>query len=83
MTNFRRIATAVIVGATLMIGGMVAASPASASTHAGAKMYEEVGPFSSYDGCEISRRFDDRSTTGCIFQWDRSHPFGWYYGYDD
>jgi hypothetical protein len=94
MIALRKIALGAAVTGALAIGGLVAAAPANAapaastategSTAAGSPapaMYEEVGPFSSYDGCEISRILDDRRTSPCTWEWDRHHPFGWYYGY--
>ncbi len=90
MTALRTIALGAAVTGAMAIGGLIAGAPANAAAGGPAAtgapapaMYEEVGPFSSYDGCEISRHLDDRWTSACDWEWDRHHPFGWYYGYLD
>jgi len=84
MTALRKIALGAAVTGAMAIGGLIAGAPANAAAPANVAapaMYEERGPFSSYDGCEISRILDDRRTSACTWEWDRHHPFGWYYGY--
>jgi hypothetical protein len=90
MTALRTIALGAAVTGAIAIGGLIAGAPANAAAGGSAAagsvapaMYEEVGPFRSYDGCEISRHLDDRWTSACTFEWDRRHPMGWYYGYLD
>jgi hypothetical protein len=90
MTALRKIALGAAVTGAMAVGGLIAGAPAHAATAGSAAagspapaMYEERGPFSSYDGCEISRILDDRRSSACTWEWDRHHPFGWYYGYLD
>ena len=75
--NGKRIVARLLVAAAVGTAILMPAGTASASGQ-----HNYIGPYDTFELCEVARQSDPASVGKCVFLDDSTHPAGWYWRFN-